>query len=164
MTPPDPGGFAQFLNYGGLGLLAILCLVILGYNVWNLNSLIARADPKRIAAAKPLLLSQMGVSLVGLLAIGFGAVYLEGMKTEGSRQQMAQVILDPWDSSLDANLLPAVRVGNDVMTKRPISVLCKPGEPTTVNIDFARFILHKQSEAKRMQDVLLPITAAMGTQ
>ena len=171
MTPPDPGSLAQFLNYGGLGLLAILCLVVLGYNVWSLNSLVARAEPKKINAAKPLLLSQMGLSLIGLLAVGFGALYLEGMKSElegmkaeAGRTQMAQVILDPWDSSLDPNILPAVMVGNSPLTERPINVVCTPDRPTTVRVDFGRFIRHKQGEARRMQEVMLPITAAMGAQ
>lgn len=163
MAPPDVGGFAQFLNYGGLGLLAILCLVVLGYNVWSLNALVAKAEPKRIATARPLLLAQMGVSLLGLLAVGFGALYLEDMKAEGTRKQMAQVLINPWDAKLQADVRPAVQVGDKAFSQQLVDVLCTPDKPT-VTIDFQRLIDHRLDEARAMKDALPSITAAMGQQ
>jgi hypothetical protein len=166
MPPPDTNSLAAFLNYGGLGLLAILCLVVLGYNVWSLNALVSRADPKRITAAKPLLLTQMGVSLIGMLACGMGGIYLEGMKGEGerARKQMAQILVDPWDGSLDTAVMPAVKIGKEVIKDMPVNVLCTPDMPTTIKVDMGAFIRYKQGQAKKMQEVMLPLTAAMGGQ
>ena len=95
MSEAGVSSFSQFLNYGGLGLLAILCLVVLGYNVWSLNGLVAKAEPERISAARPLLLGQMGLSLVGLLAVGAGGIYLDQLKTDRENTRVAQIILDP---------------------------------------------------------------------
>lgn len=162
MAAADPGSLSQFLNYGGLGLLAILCIVVLGYNVWSLNGLVAKADPKRINAARPLLLGQMAISLIGLLSVGAGGVYLDRMKVEDSKTRMAQVILDPWDPEADESALPAISIAGNRSVARPIRVVCAPGEPTTVTVDFSRYIRRRVQDSIAAQRVMLPIAAASG--
>ena len=164
MATPDPGGFAQFLNYGGLGLLAILCLVVLGYNVWSLNALVAKAEPKRITSARPLLLAHMGVSLIGLLAVGFGAIYLESITHEWKRKQRAQVLINPWNGSMAPAVRPAVQIGDKAISQQLVEVLCTPETPATVRVDFDPFINHVLSEARAMQQVLPPLTDALGAE
>jgi hypothetical protein len=160
MAAADPGALSQFLNYGGLGLLAILCLVVLGYNVWSLNALVAKADPKRISAARPLLLGQMAISLIGLLSVGAGGIYLDRMKVEDSRMRTVQVLLDPWDPLADASNLPAISIAGTRLVGRPARVVCTPGEPTTVYVDFSRYIRTRIQNGGAMKSVILPIAAA----
>lgn len=164
MITPDTGGFVQFLNHGGLGLLAILCLVVLGYNVWSLNALVAKADPKRISAARPLLLAQMGVSLIGLIAVGLGGIYLENGKQVSARKQMAQVLINPWDGRVAESVRPSVQIGEKAVSQQLVDVLCTPDKPATVRIDFDPFIEHVLSEARLMQQALPPLTDAVGGQ
>src|SRR4051812_48884993 len=95
---------SQWLNAGGLGVLAFLCLVVLGHNAWSLNALVKNADPKRINAARTLLLAQMAISLIGLLTIGAGAIFLDHLKAQDVRK--AEVTLLPWDEDLDARFQP----------------------------------------------------------
>lgn len=161
---PDGGvsSFTQFLNYGGLGLLAILCLIVLGYNVWSLNGLIAKAEPERINAARPLLLGQMGVSLVGLLAVGAGGIYLDRMKVEDTKTREAQIILDPWDEELDKDSRPMISLPGGAGVTRPIRVVCTPGEPATVTVNFDRYIRYRIQDSIKNQRALLPIAAASG--
>ena len=159
MNPVEPASLSQFLNYGGLGLLAILCLVVLGYNAWSLNRLVATADPDRISAAKPLLLGQMAISGLGLLAVGSGGIYLDRLKVEDNRIRTAQIIIDPWDNELDERFLPAIRIGQSRLLERPINVICTPGQPATVTVDFERFIQHRISNSIAAQRALLPIGA-----
>jgi len=151
---------SQFLNYGGLGLLAILCIVVLGYNAWNLNGLIAKAEPERISAARPLLLGQMAISLIGLLAVGTVGIYIDWMKGEDSRIQSAQIVLDPWDEGLDAGNSPDIRIAGTRTMDRPISVTCTPGRPITVRMNLEGFIRHRIQASMMAQSALLPIGAA----
>ena len=168
MAAADPGSLSQFLNYGGLGLLAILCLVVLGYNAWSLNGLVAKAEPKRVLAARPLLLAQMALSLVGLFAVGGGGIYLDQLKRDESRDKMeserertAQITLEPWDSSLRPDLLPAIEIGGQRWTGRvPIQVACTPGRPQNVWIGLEAFIRHRAAEGLRAQRFLRPIDSA----
>lgn len=156
MTEGGFSSFSQFLNYGGLGLLAILCLVVLGYNVWSLNKLLARARPERINAARPLLLGQMGISLVGLLAVGAGGIYLDRMKVEDSKVRSAQIILDPWDEEVDQDSRPMINVPKGATVARPIRVVCTPGEPATVTVNFDRYIRYRIQNSIASQRALLP--------
>jgi hypothetical protein len=162
MTESGVSSFSQFLNYGGLGLLAILCLVVLGYNVWSLNGLIAKAEPERINAARPLLLGQMGVSLVGLLAVGAGGIYLDRLKVEDSKTRVAQIILDPWDEEIDKDSRPIVSVPGGLGVTRPIRVVCTPGEPAIVTVNFDRYIRYRIENSIKSQRALLPISASSG--
>lgn len=160
MAEPDVGGFAQFLNYGGLGLLAILCLVVLGYNAWSLNGLVVKAEPSRIKAARPLLLAQMALSLVGLLAVGGAGIYLDQIRADDRKERMAQILLDPaWDSGLDEGSRPAIKVGGKGSAERLIQVICTPEKPTVVEVNFERYIAHRIAVSKQAEDVLLPISA-----
>ena len=151
---------SQFLNYGGLGLLAILCVVVLGYNAWNLNALIAKGDPHRIEAARMLLLAQMGISLIGLLALAGGGIYLDGVRRDNARARMAEIMLDPWENGLDEKSRPVIHVSGTENITRPIKVICKPDEPATVTIDLEGFINHRIQEGNRNREILAPITAA----
>jgi hypothetical protein len=162
MASADPASLSQFLNYGGLGLLAILCIVVLGYNAWSLNSLVAKAAPDRIQAARPLLLGQMGVSLVGLLAVGAGGIYLDRLKVEDNRVRTVEVVLDPWSTNLPGN--PNIRVRGSRSTERPISVPCTPGPPAVVNIDLQPLIDHRISSSRDVQPILAPLAHASGGQ
>lgn len=157
MPQTDVGAFSQFLNYGGLGLLAILCLVVLGYNAWSLNALVAKADPRRISAARPLLLGQMALSLVGLLAVGGGGIYLDWMKTEDSKKRMAQILVDPWEDGLEVRHRPIIRIGGkEPGQARPIQVLCSSGEMPTVQIDVERYVKHRIQNSLMAQSLLAP--------
>lgn len=158
MTDGGFASFSQFLNYGGLGLLAILCLVVLGYNVWSLNKLLAKARPERINAARPLLLGQMAISLVGLLAVGAGGIYLDRMKVEDSKIRSAQIILDPWDEEVDEGSRPKIQVPEGVNVARPIRVVCTPGEPATVTVNFDRYIRYRIDNSMKSQKALLPFS------
>jgi hypothetical protein len=158
LTTTDASFVSQLLNYGGLGLLALLCLVVLGNNAWSLNQLVKKADTKRINAARPLLLAQMGISLIGLLAIGGGAVWLELSKTSG-----AIVMLDPpWDARLDQSLLPRIRLPDGRPGSRPIRFNCTPGEPAMIEIDFEPYITHRCAEGIKARDALRPPTLSGG--
>ncbi len=159
MGQAEIGTLPQFLNYGGLGLLAIACLVVLGYNVWSLNALIAKAQPQRITAARPLLLAQMGISLVGLFAVGFAAVYLDGVEKNDRKVRIAQVIIDPWDMTLDEKMRPEVKIVGEGTVDRMIEVMCKPEQSAKVMINLTRFIDHRIEERVRMNRVLIPIAA-----
>lgn len=157
MQQADVGSLSQFLNYGGLGLLAILCLVVLGYNAWNLNNLIATAPPERVTAARPLLLWQMALSLVGLLMVGAGGIYLERVKAEDNKKRIAQVILDPWDDDLDIKYRPLIEVGGKRPDKiRPIEVLCTSNEFPIVRINVERYVRHRIESSLMAQNLLLP--------
>ncbi|HMG47411.1 MAG TPA: hypothetical protein VK614_08130 [Allosphingosinicella sp.] len=156
----ETASLSQFLNYGGLGLLAILCIVVLGYNVWSLNGLVAKAEPDRINAARPLLLGQMAISLIGLLAVGAGGIYLDRMKGEDSRIRSATIFLDPWDDGLDANSLPVIRIAGNRSLDRPINFDCTPGRPVTVMMNLEPFIRHRVQASMAAQRALLPIGAA----
>jgi hypothetical protein len=154
MDNPGVGDFSKFLNYGGLGLLAILCLVVLGYNAWSLNRLVATAEPAKVIAARPLLLTQMTVSLIGLLVVGAGAVYLEKIKNDGSKIQSAQIIIDPWEKNIGSGYLPEIRLAGKSLIDRPINVTCTPGSPTTVTVDLDRFIAYRISKSIEAQRAL----------
>jgi hypothetical protein len=159
VTDKTVGGFAEFLNYGGLGLLAILCLVVLGYNAWSLNRLVAAAAADRITAAKPLLLGQMALSLIGLLAVGGGAIYLDDARRGAAQDRMAQVLLDPWDEGVDAKLRPMIRIaGKEPGSERPLKVLCAAANYPTVEINMQRYIDHKVEESLWAQRRLLPVS------
>ncbi|HEY0627132.1 MAG TPA: hypothetical protein VGD10_10410 [Allosphingosinicella sp.] len=155
MDNPAVGGFSQFLNYGGLGLLAILCLVVLGYNAWSLNRLVATSAPAKVNAARPLLLAQMAVSLIGLFVVGAGAVYLENIKDRQTR--MAQIIIDPWERNIDSSFLPDIRLAGKPLIDRPINITCTPGSPTTVTVDLDRFIAYRISKSIEAQRALPPV-------
>lgn len=157
MDNPAIGGLSEFLNYGGLGLLAILCVVVLGYNAWSLNRLIATAQAAKVSAARPLLLAQMGVSLIGLLVVGAGAIYLENMKREDSKMRMAQIIIDPWESDIDSKLLPDIRVAGKSLSDRPVLVTCTPGSPATVMVNLERFLAYRASKSIEAQRALPPL-------
>lgn len=156
----ETASLSQFLNYGGLGLLAILCIVVLGYNVWSLNGLVSRADPKRINAARPLLLGQMAISLIGLLSVGAGGIYLDRMKVEDNRVRSAQIFLQPWDDRLDANSLPMIRVGTARFTDQLINFDCTPGRPVTVMMNFEPFIRRRVQDGMAAQRLMAPLAAA----
>jgi predicted membrane metal-binding protein len=134
----------ELLKYGGLGVLALLCLVVLGQNAWNLNSLVKTANPKRIAAARPLLLAQMAISIFGLLAVGAGAIFLERLRIEDQRVRTATVILEPWDSDLDQRFRPVVLSGRRPLTS-PFEVNCEPGGRTHIAVNFRRYVDHAVS-------------------
>jgi hypothetical protein len=157
MMATDASSVTQLLNYGGLGLLALLCLVVLGNNAWSLNELVKKADAKRINAARPLLLAQMAVSLVGLLAVGGGAVWLELAKTNGGI-----VLLDPpWDARLDQSQLPRITLDGRPGS-RPIRFNCRPGEPTMIEIDFEPYINHRCEEGIKNRETLALAPAGGG--
>lgn len=134
---------SQWLNAGGLGVLAFLCLVVLGHNAWSLNSLIRNADPKRIDAARTLLLAQMAISLIGLLMVGGGAIFLDLLKVQDKQDRRAEVTLLPWDEDLDARYQPRVSVNGRTYADRPISVACTPNDPIRIRVNFNPYVLHR---------------------
>ena len=138
------GFFAVFLNYGGLGVLALLCVIVLGYNAKNLNDLVRDGAPEKLVAARPLLLTQMGISLLGLLLAGGAAVYLAIGDQNLKRVQDVQLLLDPWDDPLDAKYRPHIRIGDhDVPPVRLISVPCKAGAATNLIVDIDPYVRYR---------------------
>lgn len=128
----------EILKFGGLGVLALLCLIVLGQNAWNLNSLVKTADAKRIAAARPLLLAQMSISIFGLLAVGAGAIFLERLSVEDRRVRTAALEVLPWSREWDASYRPEVFIGDERLA-RPFRVDCQPGG-TRVEVNFQRYL------------------------
>lgn len=129
----------ELLKFGGLGVLALLCLVVLGQNAWNLNSLVKQADAKRITAARPLLLTQMSISIFGLLAVGAGAIFLERLSVEDRRDRIATVEVNPWNSELDQRFWPKVLI-DEQRIARPFQVDCRPGRSTSIRVDFQSYV------------------------
>ena len=150
--------FSEFLNYGGLGLLGLLCLVVLGHNAWSLNALVKKAEPRRITAARPLLLAQMGLSLVGLFGVGLGAVYLGQLELEDNRVRTTVVTLDPWDDQVEERYRPRIELPEGTALSRPLSITCAPGHrPAMVRVNFAPYIQHMvETGLKRRETLPLP--------
>lgn len=144
---------SELLKFGGLGVLALLCLVVLGQNAWNLNSLVKTADAKRITAARPLLLAQMSISIFGLLAVAAGAIYLERLRVEDQRVRIATVDLEPWNSEWEESSRPVVLIGSRRLT-RPFEVACEPGGLTRIAVNFRPYLNRAASNAQANKDVL----------
>ena len=152
----------EILKFGGLGVLALLCLIVLGQNAWNLNSLVRQADPKRLAAARPLLLAQMSISIFGLLAVAAGAIYLESLRVEEQRARVATLNLEPWNSDLAEDYRPVVLNGHERLT-HPFDVDCQPGGRTRIAINFRPYLNHLISIGTiNREDPDLPIPRLTG--
>jgi hypothetical protein len=70
------------------------------------------------------------------------------------------VLLDPWDNTVPSAFRPKVMVGAGASQERLIKILCTPGEPTYVTIDFRPYLDHVMSAGIENRAKLIGISAA----
>ena len=155
MDEKSAGFFAVFLNQGGLGVLALLCVMVLGYNTYNLNNLIKQGTTDQVTAARPLLLTQMGISLIGLLLAGGASFYLAVVDQAAKRVQPVELVLTPWESELDAKYRPQIRIDKQgVVGDQLVGVPCKPGAATNLIVDLDPYIRYRIDAGARNRVLL----------
>ncbi len=160
-------GFVEFLKYGGLGLAALICVIVLFYNARNLNALIKDTDPTRVSGAKGLLQMQMMISLVGLLAVGGGAMYLAYVDQTTKQANCAEIVMDPGESVTGEGRAQIVIddapfPGRDGAIPRNIPLSFVQGKERKININIEPYVLHRLSNALKEQKELLPVAASEG--
>ena len=154
MDANSAGFFSVFLNQGGLGVLALVCVIVLGYNAYNLTKLIKDGTTEQVTAARPLLVMQMGVSLIGLLLAGGAAAYLAIGDQDLKRAHNVQLVLDPWDDPLDAKYRPHIRIGDhDVPPVRLVDVPCTAGVNNLL-VDIAPYVRYRIDAGARNRVLL----------
>ena len=155
-------GFVDFLKYGGLGLAALICVIVLFYNARNLNALIKDADVQRVSAARGLLLTQMLISLVGLLAVGGGAMYLAYIEQTTKQENCAEIVMDPSDA-VTGDPRALIAIDKKALTgDRNIAIGFLRGKERKININIEPYVLHRLSNALKEQKELIPVAASGG--
>ena len=133
---------SSFLNYGGLGVLALVCVVVLGYGFQNLSNLIRNATVDRITAAKPLLQTQLIISFLGLVVVGGAASFLAVRDQDAKNVLPVHLAIYPWETQLDAKFRPLVTVDGALLNPpqpEPI-VKCYPGRESDWRIDLQPYV------------------------
>ncbi len=156
--------FLGFLKYGGLGLAAMICVIVLFYNAANLNKLVKEAEPERIEKAKPLLLMQMAISLVGLIAVGGGAMVIAYFEI-GSRH-CAEITLDPRDSiqSLTGNGFAEILIDEQPFDRKSRNILISgvSGRERKININIEPYVLRRLTAAAKADATIIPLSETSG--
>lgn len=143
MDAADAGGgiasLASFLNYGALGALALMCIIILGVNVWKLYDVVNRASAEKARAMAPLLKFQMMVCVVGFAIAGGGALFLGVQEAKAERR--LYLAISPREFGVQPEYMPVVKVGGlTVDLADAADLVCK--QRTVVDIKLDKFINH----------------------
>ena len=143
MEAADAGGgiasLASFLNYGALGALALMCIVILGVNVWKLYDVVNRASAEKAKAIAPLLKFQMMVCAVGFAVAGGGALFLGVQEAKAERH--LYLAISPREFDVGPEFMPVVNVGGKpINLSDAAELVCK--QRTMVDIKLDKFINH----------------------
>jgi hypothetical protein len=160
--------FIGFLRYGGLGLAALICVAVLVLQARSLHSLIRdpQSSDERIKLAQPLLQKQMFYSMVGLLALGGGALALAYV--ESRQKHCARITIEPGDSveKLAENQegLARIRIDREIFDNKgsSIELLTEPGKERYVHIDIMPYVKFKLQEAGKLQAATIPLEESKG--
>jgi hypothetical protein len=160
-------GFVDFLKYGGLGVVALLCVIVLFYNARNLNALVKDADATRVSAARGLLQMQMAISLVGLLVVGGGAMYLAYVEQTTKQDNCAEIVMDPGEAvngegRAQIVIDDAPFLGKDGAIPRNIPLSFVRGKERKININIEPYVVHRLTNALKEQKELIPVAASGG--
>jgi hypothetical protein len=151
--------FSTFLNYGGLGVLALVCVIVLGYQARSLDALVKDAPVDRLVGAKPLLQMQMVISVVGLLAVGGAAFYLAVNDQRAKQARHAQLLLDPWPDAIGDAFRPEVDLGDGVAIRplaRVVAIPCPLGQTTNLHVDMEPYVTYRIAAANTNRTLLTP--------
>lgn len=137
------------LKYGGLGLIALIAVIALGYNTQQLNQLLTTGTPAAIRAATPLLRLNIVVSAIGMVLFLAAGLYL----TSGERR--ARVDIDPRTTSDEFKDLKLVKIDGKPITSHPIMVDCHNGQATEIEVDFRQFLnRQRQRELEQAENAI----------
>ncbi len=140
---PNPG---PWLDYGPLGALALISIVVLGVNVWKLYALIGEGNAAKMRAAKPLLFGVMAFSAFGLaMAMGAFLFYDRGERT------VTLVLLPSLHDVTDARYAPEVRMGDKALSLSQLSGFIhaprEAGKDVSIHVDYDPYINWRVSQA-----------------
>jgi hypothetical protein len=160
--------FIGFLRYGGLGLSALVCVAVLVLQARSLHSLIRdqQFTDSRIQLVQPLLQKQMLYSMIGLLAIGGGALALAYV--ESRQKHCARITIEPGDSveklATNQEGLARIRIDQKIFDngESSIELLTEPGKERYVHIDIMPYVRFKLQEAGKLQAATVPLEESKG--
>ena len=152
----DADFFSTFLKYGSLGVLALICVIVLGFNTVNLNRLIKEASPETIREAKPLLQRQMSISLIGLIVIGGALFFLTWSDQNAKHALPVRLDMLPWDSDVDAKYRPQVLIDQKLIAppEPSIRVPCLVGQESDLRVDVGPYVDYRLLAASRNRALL----------
>lgn len=126
--------FADFLNYGALGALALICIIVLGLNVWKLYDVVNRASAEKAKAVAPLLRFQMMVCAVGFVLASFAAIYLGLEQAKAERHVI--LAISPREFDVGPDYRPVVKIGGKEMNLSDVAeVACQPRTMVDIKLD-----------------------------
>ncbi len=133
---PDP---SAWLDHGAIGALALLCMVVLGVNVWKLYALIGEGDTAKMNAARPLLFGVMGFT-----AFCLGMAMVVFFMLNRDARTITLVLRPSIDRTVDSNAIPLVSLANRKIALTELSSIirgsCDVGRDTPIEVNFEPYI------------------------
>jgi hypothetical protein len=167
--------FIGFLKYGGLGLAALVCVAVLVFQARSLHNLVR--DPQitdaKITSVQPVLLKQMLYSLIGMLAIGSGALALAYFEAHQKhvcppQKHRARITIEPSDSVekhvANQTGLARIKIDKKVFDNADSSIelLTEPDKERYVHIDIKPYVDFRLQEAGKLGAATLPLEQSKG--